>query len=233
MEQTCQIVSLKGEFVKQFGNDTLLNPWGIALTNECIFVTDTRRHGLFQYRRKDFKLLNRVGTEGKKEGELSYPRGLCIDTNGDVLLAESENNRVSVFSKLLKFKTCIGIGQLCLPEDVKLTADRVVVLDRSPKCVHFFSREGHLLSSCVSRETPGSSVYTPSFFCLDAADNIIISDYSNHAIKIFTELGQHIHTLGRRGEGRGEFVCSYGVCISKLGIICIISENPNYPLQCF
>ena len=228
-----QIVSLKGEFVTQFKNDKLWNPWGIAVNNESIFVTDTLHHALFQFRKKDFKLINRTRTEGNKEGELYYPRGLCIDTNGDVLVADYLNDRVCVFSKLLKFKSCIGIGQLRHPTDVKLSADRIVVLDRSHKCVHFFSREGHPLSSCVSKGTGDSLVAGPYFFCLDSADNIIISDLWSNAIKIYTESEQHIHTLGREGDGRGEFIEPFGVCLSKLGTICVVSENPNYPLQCF
>ena len=228
------VVSLKGEIVAQFGSDMLLCPWGIAVTDEFIFVTDTGHHALFQFRKKDFEFLNRTGTKGNKEGQLSFPRGLCIDTNGDVLIADSDNNRVCIFSKFLKFKSSIGIGQLSFPRDVKISADHVVVLDRSLNCVHFFSRYGHLLSSCVPRGgTPGSLVATPYFLCLDAADNIIISDYSNHAIKIFTESGEHIHTIGRKGEGKGEFICPYGVCISKFGSICVVSQSPNYPLQCF
>ena len=229
-----QMVSLKGEIVAQFGNDSLMNPWGIAVTDEYIFVADTGYHALFQYRKKDFKHLNRVGTKGDKEGQLNTPSGICIDTNGDVLIADTWNNRVCIFSKQLKFKSCIGIGQLKYPTDVKLSDNRVVVLDWSPNCVHFFSRDGHLLSSCVSRgREHGSLVYFPFFFCLDAVNNIIISDNSNRAIKIFTELGEYIHTIGREGEGKGEFINPFGICISNLGNIFVVSENPNYPLQCF
>ena len=229
-----QIVSLKGEFVAQFGSDRLLCPWGIAVTDEFIYVTDTGHHALFQFRKKIFKFLNITGTKGDKEGQLSFPRGLCIDTNGDVLIADSDNNRVCIFSKFLKFKSCIGIGQLRFPKDVKISADHVVVLDHGSNCVHFFSRDGHLLSSCIPRGgTPGSLIDLPYFLCLDAADNIIISDYSNHAIQIFTESGEHIHTIGREGEGKGEFIYPYGVCISKFGDICVVSQSPNYPLQCF
>ena len=232
-----QIVSLKGEFVTQFGNDMLNAPWGIAVNNESIFVTDTGHNALFQFRKKDSKLINRTATYGNKEGQSSknfkFPRGLCIDTNGDVLVADSDNNRVCVDSKLLKFKSCIGIGQLHNPIDVKMSADRVVVLDWSPKCVHFFSREGHPLSSCVSKGTGDSLVANPFFFCLNSAANIIISDCGSNAIKLYTESGQHIHTLGREGDGRGEFIRPYGVCISKLGTICVVSKSRNYPLQCF
>ena len=228
-----QIVSLKGEFVTQFGNDKLRCPWGITVNKESIFVTDVRHDAILQFLKKDFNLINRTATEGNKEGELNCPHGLCIDTNGDVLVADCDNNRVAVFSKHLKFKSCIGIGQLCHPTDVKLSADRVVVLDRSPKCVHFFSREGHPLSSCVSKGTGDIMVANPNFFCVDSAGNIIISDRDSNAIKIYTESGQLILTLGREGNGRGEFIVPYGVCISKLGIICVVSENSSYSLQCF
>ena len=227
------VVSLKGEFVKHFGNYKLGYPCGIAVTNECIYVTDIIRHALSQFRKKDFKLLNKTGTEGTREGQLLYPRGLCIDTNGDVMVADTDNHRISVFSKQLKFKSCLGIGHLQYPKDVKLSDDRIVVLDHGTKCVHFFSRDGHLLSSCVPQGYTDSLVCSPYFFCLDAANNIIISDRYNHAIKIFIELGHHIHTIGRKGEGRGEFINPLGVCISKLGNIFVVSDNRNYPLQCF
>ena len=229
-----QIVSQKGEFVTQFSNEKLKNPWGIAVDKECIFVTDIWNHALFQFRKKDLTFINRTGTKGDKEGQLNYPNGLCIDTNGDVLVADSGNNRLPVFSKHLNFKSCIGIGQLNYPQDVKLSADRIVVLDWSPLCVRFLSREeGHLLSSCVFCGDTKDSVSSPSFFCLDAADNIIISDWKLHAIKIFTQAGHHIHTLGREGEGRGEFISPYGICVTKVGTISVVSSNPDYPLQCF
>ena len=228
-----QIVSQKGEFVTQFRNGRLTNPWGLAVDKESIFVTDTYKHALFQFRKEDFKFINRTGTRGEEEGDLNNPHGLCFDTNGDVLVADSWNDRLSVFSKHLKFKFCIGIGQLYCPQDVKLSADRIVVLDWSPLCVHFLSREGHLLSSCVSRGDTKDSLSNPSFFCLNAADSIIISDCHHHAIKIFTQAGHHIHTLGRQGGKRGEFFSPYGICVTKVGTICVISENPNYSLQCF
>ena len=228
-----QIVSQKGEFVTQFRNEKLMRPWGIAVDKECIFVTDIWNHALFQFRKKDLTFINKTGTKGDKEGQLDSPQGLCIDTNGDVLVADSDNNRISVFSKHLKFSYCIGMGQLCRPQDVKLSADRIVVLDRSSKCVHFLSLEGHLLSSCVSRGDTKDSLSNPSFFCLNAADNIIISDCHHHAIKIFTQSGHHIHTLGRQGGKRGEFISPYGICVTKVGTICVVSKNPNYPLQCF
>ena len=158
-----QIVSFKGDFMKRFGQNKLSRPCGIAITSEHIYVTDIVLHALFQFHKNSFQLLNRTGTEGRTDGQFNRPRGLCTDYSGDVFVADSENNRVCIFSHDLKFISKLGIGQLNSPNDVKLTPDcQVVVLDESRKCVHFYSRNGHLLSSCVSQgHGPDYLVFCP------------------------------------------------------------------------
>ena len=229
-----QIVSFEGQFMTRFGQDTLELPYGITVSNEHVFITDTGLHAMLQFNRNSYELVMRTGTKGSKDGRFNYPQGLCIDYNGDVLVADNGNNRVSVFSKDLLFISNFGIGQLKDPRDIKPTPDSVVVLDRSPKCVHFYSKNGHLLSSCISRgEEPDCLVYRPTFLCLDLVGNIIISDYGNNRIKIFSQSEQLIHTIGREGEGIGEFMRPFGICISKLGTIFVLSRNTNFSIQCF
>ena len=229
-----QVVSFEGQFVKSFGMGVLERPYGIAETEEDILVTDTSHHSLFQFSKKDMKQKNQTGTRGDKEGQLNFPHGLSIDTKGNVFVADSWNHRLSVFSRELEFKKCFGTGQLHLPRDVKLTQECVVVLDSSPICVHFFSRNGTLLSSCISQGMGQDCwVYSPQFFCLDVAENIIISDTNHHAIKIFSRNGQHIHTVGKEGMERGELSKPFGISISPLGTIFVVSHNVNFPLQSF
>ena len=202
-----QIVSFEGYFIKQFGKDKLSRPWGIALTKEYIYVTDIALHALFQFDKKTFQLVNRTGTMGHTDGQLNYPRGLCIDYSGGVFVADDYNNRVCVFSKELQFLSNLGVGQLESPTDIKLTPDCLLaVLDWSPKCVHFFSMNGHLLSSCVSLGGgPDCLVYLPSFFCIDTAGNLIISDWGRHSIKIVDGNDQLLHTVGKQGYARGGY----------------------------
>ena len=230
-----QIVSFEGQFMTRFGQHTLKYPFGITVSKEHVFLTDIGLHALLQFDRNSHELVIRTGTKGSEEGQFNSPQGLCIHYNGDVLVADNGNNRVSVFSKDLLFISNIGIGQLKDPTDVKLTPDSVVVvLDASPKCVHFYSKNGHLLSSCISQgEGPDCLVYHPIFFCLDLAGNVMISDFGNDRIKIFFQSEQLIHTIGRKGEGIGEFMYPFGICISKLGTIFVLSENPNFSIQCF
>ena len=227
-----QVVSFDGNFLKRFGQETLKSPYGIAVTKDNVFVTDINLHDLLQFRKKDYQLMRRTGTKVGREGELNYPRGLCIDNNGDVYVADDRNNRVSVLSKDLKFLNCLGTEQLRNPRDVKVTQDSVVVLDGSPNCIHFFSRSGELLRSCVTQREDGM-VYYPYFFCLDPAGNILITDYWRHSIKILSPSGQLIHEIGKRGHGRGELYYPSGIRMTQSGTIFVISYSSNFCLQSF
>ena len=230
-----QIVSFKGDFIKRFGQYKLKEPWGIAITSEHIYVTDIELHALFQFHKNSFQLLNRTGTEGHTDGQFDGPTGLCTDYSGDVFVADCYNNRICIFSHDLKFTSKLGIGQLYHPRDVKLTPDcQVVVLDESRKCVHFYSRNGHLLSSCVSRGYgPEYLVCLPWFLCMDIAGNLIISDWDNNSIKVISKSGHLIHTIGKEGNGIGELWRPYGISVSKSGVIFVVSDNANFSIQCF
>ena len=227
-----QVVSFAGNFLKRFGQGILKSPYGIAVTEENVFVTDLDLHALLQFRKKDCKLMKRTDTEGRGDGQLKSPNGLCIDSNGDMYVADCFNHRVSVFSKELKFLNCIGTQQLEYPRDVKVTQDSVVVLDWSPNCLHFFSRRGELLRSFLTQGEDGV-VSGPLFFCLDITGNIFVADYYRHCIKIFSPSGQLIHTIGKRGHGRGELFRPYGISVTQSGTIFVISRNSNFRLQSF
>ena len=227
-----QVMSLQGEFITSFGQDVLQGPWGISVNKDHIFVTDGGHRSLFKFCKNTLELLN--STKGSKELQLSEPLGLCIDTNGDVFVADCCNYGIIIFSTNLQFKSRFGTHKLYYPQDVKLTPDCVVVLDWSPNCVHLFSRDGDYLSSCISQgKEQNNLVYHPQFFCLDLFGNILISDRDHHCIKIFTQSGEFIHSIGGRGNKKGEFINPYGIAISKSGVIFVVSYNPNYSLQCF
>ena len=88
-----QVVSFAGNFLKRFGQGILKSPWGIAVTEENVFVTDSNLHALLQFRKKDCELMKRTDTEGRGDGQLNYPKGLCIDSNG---ISSLQNTTVTV-----------------------------------------------------------------------------------------------------------------------------------------
>ncbi|KAI6659247.1 Cell surface protein [Oopsacas minuta] len=212
-----QVVTFEGNFVTDFGEDILRRPYGVAVTEDHVFVTDSTIHALFQF--SDFNVAG-TDTRGSGEGELDNPTGLCTDYNGDVYVADTNNHRVCIYSNELKFIISFGTHQLITPRDVKVTPNSIVVLDISPNSVHFFSRSGRQIHSCVTQGL--RCVFHPYFFCLDPAGNILIGDHSHHRIVTFSPLGELIPIS--RGHKLGEFIYPVGICISALGTIFITSD---------
>ena len=80
-----------------------------------------------------------------------------------------------------------------------------VLSDSDTPCVHIFSYTGHKIRSLLTRGV-GMQVTDPSHFCLDAHKSLIISDWGTDQIKIFSNEGTLLHTLGERGQEVGMFV---------------------------
>ena len=60
-----QVVSFAGKFLKMFGQGILMSPYGIAVTEDNLFVTDIYFHALLQFGKKDYKLVRRTCTHGQ------------------------------------------------------------------------------------------------------------------------------------------------------------------------
>ena len=88
------------------------------------------------------------------------------------------------------------------PRDVKLTRDEMYVLCDDSPCVRVFSHAGEMTRSLVTRGD-GMQVSDAYFFCLDAQQNLLISDEGAHNVKIFSKDGTCLHTVGQEGHGRG------------------------------
>ncbi|KAI6656668.1 E3 ubiquitin-protein ligase TRIM71-like [Oopsacas minuta] len=202
-----QIFSTEGKLIHEFGEGQLKYPHGIALYNECVFVSDRGLSAIFKYPKTDYKIIKSV-----EEG-VSNPSGLTTDTNGKVLVADSNNNRIAVFSSDLEYIKEIGKDKLKRPRDVKINNNSIFVADNNEiNNIHIFSKSGDLLKSFIKLEN-GRGGRDPIFLCFDLYDNIIISDYWGHSINIFTKDGQLIHKI---------------ICNHPTGIV----ANNNFDIIC-
>ena len=90
---------------------------------------------------KDGVLMNSIGTPGSGDGHLSGPVGLTIDRFSNLLVCDSCNNRLQIFTFDGKFVNTIG-GQhtgLKAPCSVAVsTAGQLFVTDVIKHCVHVF-----------------------------------------------------------------------------------------------
>ena len=220
------VFSVKGEFLTSFSHQDMSVPRGVAIHGDNLYVTDTDVHSIFHFKiATDFPLIAKRGSFGQQIGKFNSPRNLAVSNNGDVYVTEYYNHRVQIFDSSLLHPRSLTEQLIEQPKDIKLTADEVYVLCEDNPCVHVFSHAGERLRSLISSGHQ-MQVTFPFYFCLDSAENIIISDFFSDRIKIFTKAGNLITTLGERDFSKG-------LALTKELSLVVVSWNDNFCLQIF
>ena len=215
------IFSETGEFTNTFTHQDMRKPCGIAIHRDNQYVTDTLVHAVFQFKIEiDMRLVAKLGSEGSGIGHFDSPRGLTVSTNGDVFVADCNNNRIQILDDSLHFQREITHQRMKLPYDVKLTPDEVYVLCNN-NYIYVLTYTGNMIRSFGTQ--PGYSFPITPFFCLDAEQNIILRDCYNN-IRILTKEGTHLHTI-QRPQDNGYL---RGIALTKnLKIVTVYKDAPN------
>jgi peptidylamidoglycolate lyase len=104
---------------KVSGNDNLHfdKPTDIAIAKDgSFYVSDGYGNSRILKFSATGKYLFKWGKKGNGKGEFNIPHGICLDSNGNVYVADRENNRIQVFDsngKFIKQFTDNTFGAVC------------------------------------------------------------------------------------------------------------------------
>ena len=216
-----QVYNKSFGFEFQF-SEKMNSPAGICIEPNKVYVTQWSSHCLNVYSTEG-KYLDSVGVKGKNELEFDKPLGLDISTDKDrIYIAEYGNVRIQCLNLNLKFDSFINniYGAI----DVKLTSNEIVVLSARNPCVSLYTYSHQLIREMIPCGE-GNSVFGPFSFILDEAANILITDFVNNCVSVFSFGGELIHRFGRKGENRGEFIKPLGIAIDYQKRIIVASQN--------
>ena len=214
-----RILSITGKFTNEFGNNELARPWGILLHKDSIYVTDWNQCAIFQFNLNTHHLMRKVGKQGSGKGEFNDPMSLAIGPDGDIYVAEDDNNRISVLDDILNFKRFVQHKTILSPQAVLFTDDNMLILSHiSPYRIHLLTLQGKYLKSIISVEPqPITMAY---FFCLDRVNNILVSNYDKNLVQVYNEEGKLLCTLGE-----GQLSSPFGLTTTKSGKLIVVSKN--------
>ena len=228
------VFSETGKFLNTFSHQDITYLWGIALHKDNIYLTTLMSNVVLHFKME--QQIRHVATFGSGEGssdeQLNHPCGLTVSIDGNVFVADRDNHRIKILDQSLRFKRHVTHQSMKKPRDVKLTCDEMYVLCISSPCVHVFSHAGEMTRSLVTRGK-GMQVSDAYFFCLDAEQNLLISDFGANDVKIFSKDGTYFHTVGQRGYERGMLDHPMGIALTKDLNLVIVSYNENFVLQIF
>ena len=219
------IFSETGAFIDTLKHTEMPAPHGIAIHRDNLYVTDTKVHAVFKFKLEDgIRLVARLETSLLGTQRFNSPRGLSVSPSGDVFIADYKSYRIQVLNDFLHIQRRITHETMIEPRDVKLTPDEVYVLCNVSPCILVFSHAGERIRSLVTRGM-GMQIGLAGFFCLDKKQNLLISDYANDQVRIFSKEGTHLHSIGQPGLQPGMFHNPKGIVLTKNIKLIVVSDS--------
>nr|XP_043897439.1 tripartite motif-containing protein 3b isoform X1 [Solea senegalensis]XP_043897440.1 tripartite motif-containing protein 3b isoform X1 [Solea senegalensis]XP_043897441.1 tripartite motif-containing protein 3b isoform X1 [Solea senegalensis] len=228
----------KGEFT---------NLQGISASSNGRVVVADSNNQCIQVFSNDGQFKMRFGVRGRSPGQLQRPTGVTVDMNGDIVVADYDNRWVSIFSSDGKFKNKIGAGRLMGPKGVAVDKNgHIITVDNKACCVFIFQSNGKLVTKFGGRGTAdrqfadklgpnlnkSGSVFSPHFVAVNNKNEIIVTDFHNHSVKVYSADGEFLFKFGSHGEGNGQFNAPTGVAVDANGNI-IVADWGNSRIQVF
>jgi NHL repeat-containing protein len=148
-----------------------------------------------------FEALASFGEFGSGVGQMREPGQIAVDGEGNVYVADSGNDRVSVYSGSGVFLRSFGEGQLDEPEDVALDDEgRAFVADSGNHRIAVFSSSGAFLYAFG--ESGEGELIDPSGVDVDASmfgSTVYVADAGNNLVASYEPDGDFIHAFGVPG----------------------------------
>jgi DNA-binding beta-propeller fold protein YncE len=192
------VLNAKREQVASVGMDVLVNPGGLAIDkeNRLLYVVDTGNDTVAVFDADSFKLLRNIGKPSRKHtatdpGSFSLPTNVAVDSEGDVYVTDTLNDRVEIFDADGGFistfgKNGDGPGQFERPKGIAVDCDRHIwVVDAAQDRVKVFDREGRLLIYF------GEHGYFPGQFmgaygiAIDKENRVVVSETFPGRVQMF------------------------------------------------
>lgn len=171
------------------------------------------------------KLRYTIGESGSQEGQLKHPASVAVSPRNRLYVAESGNDRISVFTHdgifLFSFGNRSAVGEANLNRPAQVAVDdeeHIFVLEtRGRGRVSVYNAEGELLKRFTGEELKGQGDRETELAALaaDGAGRLYLADKANGKIlQLDWMAAKVVRTFGSRGESRGQFSKIAGIGVS-------------------
>jgi sugar lactone lactonase YvrE len=167
-----------------------------------------------------------------EQGRLTQPRGVAVDPQGNVYVADFGNHRIQKFDPNFVFVTGWGTqgdlpGEFKQPGDVAVdAAGNVYVADTWNQRVQVFSSTGEYV-----REI-GGAFFGPRGIAVTGDGRVYLVDTGNHRIRRFDAKGIEEKNWGGLGSETGQFKEPVGIAVDKEGNV-YVCDNGNERVEIF
>uniref|UniRef100_A0A6Q2ZPU8 RING-type E3 ubiquitin transferase n=1 Tax=Esox lucius TaxID=8010 RepID=A0A6Q2ZPU8_ESOLU len=179
------------------------------------------------------ELIHRVGTRGREKGEFTNLQGISASSNGRVVVADSNNQCIQVFSNDGQFKMRFGVrgrspGQLQRPTGVTVDMNGdIIVADYDNRWVSIFSSDGKFKNKIGAGRLLG-----PKGVAVDRNGHIIAVDNKACCVFIFQSNGKLVTKFGSRGTSERQFAGPHFVAVNNKNEI-VVTDFHNHSVKVY
>ena len=237
-----QVFSPEGAFVREWGSQGMAagqfqEPWGVAVASDgTVYVADTWNHRIQVFDRqgtylREWGIFGETGEDVSRDGVFYGPRGLALDSDDNLYIADTGNKRVLKYSAqglLLEAVGGPGGGSGQFQEPVGLAVDAnglVYVADTWNQRVQVLDSDLTYLREWQIRGWKSVSVQNKPYIAVDEHGTVWTTDPESHRVLGFVD-GEIAAVFGQYGSGMDGLNMPTGLTIAPSGQLCIAdSEN--------
>ena len=163
---------------------------------------------------KQFRPVLSFGQHGSAAGMLSNPWGVAVNERNEIVVTDSGNHRIQVFSSDGTYLRSFGRkgdkqGEFNFPTGIAfdIKNENLVVVDSLNHRVQLFSEQGEYLNQFGGKGNLDHQLMTPHGLSFNCDGNIIVADSGNELVKIFSQSGQLLQKIGGDGSFTFPFHC--------------------------
>ena len=167
----------------------LRDPWGIAVSDEKIFITDWQQNCIH--------ILDRTGKQiscikaSDSNDFLKLPAGIAVTSEGHLLVADQENHCIWMMTQDGRIIRPIGYkgdgpGQLNSPYGIAVDTNGLVIVTESGNSrVSVFSQQGEFQMCFGGRGSEEGRFNQPRHVSVNSKGQIVVADEMNQRIQVF------------------------------------------------
>ncbi len=228
---------------------TFNEPWGIAVGPDgSVYVTDTWNHRIQKFTEDGQPVLmwgkygQPVADDPDSKSFFWGPRGVAVDSQGRVFVADTGNKRIVVFDEAGKYLTEFGTagldaGQFDEPVGVAVADDGTVYVTDTwnQRIQSFISDEGGLFYFPSQQWDVnawfGQSLDNKPFIAVSEDKHVFITDPEGYRVIEFADTGEFVRTWGDFGAGAAEIGLAAGVTVDSNGFVWVTDAGNNRILR--
>ncbi|MBI1920794.1 MAG: hypothetical protein HYS23_06895 [Geobacter sp.] len=211
-------------------NNIIVKPYGIAVKNGRIYVTDTAlsRLMVIDLNEKKFSPVDNPLIA------LRLPANLNLDEKGNIYVADTLRQEIVIVDPMLQSSTAVGNELKMKPTDVAVTKDRLFVVDNDQNELKILDREtGKLIKAVGKNSDPKKGLSLPTNLMLDEKNGFmyITNQGTGKVVKMDLD-GNILKSIGGFGDRFGLFSRPKGVFVDDDGYIYVVDAG-NQVVQIF